>query len=124
MITALGGEVGLLASIGKYQVSVYRKPVIAILSTGNELVSVGDLLPPGCIRDSNRPSLKHALECKGFQVLDLGIAPDTVDGIATTMRMGLEKADVLITTGGVSMGEMDLLKPVIERELKGLIRYK
>ncbi|KAJ3334715.1 hypothetical protein HDU91_002582 [Kappamyces sp. JEL0680] len=124
-ITAVGGEVGLLASVGQTEIAVHRKPTVAILSTGNELVPVSTPGPLsfGSIRDSNRPALKQVIESHGFQVVDLGIAPDTVDAISRVIKDGLARADVLVTTGGVSMGELDLLKPTIERNLGGKIHF-
>jgi gephyrin len=78
-ITFAGGEVGLLASVGVGKVQVYRKPVVGVLSTGNELVShdVDRELRRGEVRDSNRPSLLTALKAWGYQAIDLGIANDT-----------------------------------------------
>ncbi|KAI8897586.1 hypothetical protein BC833DRAFT_593251, partial [Globomyces pollinis-pini] len=124
-MTAIGGEVAVLASVGISEVEVYRKPVVAVLSTGNELVDsdTKGSLKFGQIRDANRPALKSVIESCGFSVLDLGIGPDNADSLAKLISKGLESADVLITTGGVSMGEMDLLKPVIERNLKGTIHF-
>ena len=95
------------------------------MSTGNEVVDIrqAESLSDGSIRDTNRPSLKYALESRGFQVVDLGIASDSIDGIEKSLRQGIQQADVILTTGGVSMGELDLLKPIIERNLKGTIHF-
>ena len=78
-ITFAGGEVGILASVGVARVKVYAKPVVGVLSTGNELVSHLDErnLRMGEVRDSNRPSLLAALKAWGYQGVDLGIASDT-----------------------------------------------
>lgn len=138
LITAVGGEIGLLASTGTKTVKVFRKPRIGVLSTGDELVEHDDpkKLEGGQIRDSNRPSLISCLTSWGFQTIDLGIARDTPPGaIETSLRNALrgvgtpgnnnnnEGVNVIITTGGVSMGELDLLKPTIERSLGGTIHF-
>lgn len=107
--------------------SVIKRPKVAILSTGNELSELHDR-PQGSsegpvIYDSNRPSLQAALQSHGFEVIDLGIVPD--DEISTThaLKRGCQEADMIITTGGTSMGEADLLKPVIERRLSGTVHF-
>ncbi|KAF9527969.1 MoaB/Mog domain-containing protein [Crepidotus variabilis] len=130
-ITKAGGEIGTLAFVGRKQVAVYKKPKVAILSTGNEIV---DIQAPenlsstssdswGGIFDTNRPSLTAALENLGYEVLDLGIVPDDVQSHLTAIRKGLAEADLLLTTGGTSMGPTDLLKPLIERHLDGVIHF-
>ncbi|KAJ3032907.1 hypothetical protein HDV00_006980, partial [Rhizophlyctis rosea] len=124
VVTAVGGEVGVLASVGVGEVLVHRKPVVAILSTGNEVKEFDSgPLPPGAIRDSNRPTLASTIQTAGFDVLDLGVAGDTPEALETTIRKGLEKADVIVTTGGVSMGELDLLKPVLEKSVGAKIHF-
>ncbi|KAL7654465.1 hypothetical protein ACMYSQ_006473 [Aspergillus niger] len=133
LITSVGGEIGLLAATGTQTVKVYRKPCIGVLSTGDELVEHNDprKLQGGQIRDSNRPSLLSCLASWGFPTVDLGIARDTpVGALEQSLRdalRGVGKAqtsvDVIITTGGVSMGELDLLKPTIERSLGGTIHF-
>ncbi|KAF8607848.1 hypothetical protein BDV93DRAFT_519847 [Ceratobasidium sp. AG-I] len=130
VITSLGGEVGALAFVGRKQVSVYRKPVVALLSTGNELLDLQREPAPSSnaeqwsgIWDTNRPSLQAALEGLGYQVIDLGIVRDSIDAHLAVMKAGLLQADVLITTGGTSMGPSDLLKPFIERHLHGTIHF-
>jgi len=75
------------------------------------------------VYDSNRPGLIAAIEGQGFEVIDLGIVGDDVESTTKALRRGLKHADVVITTGGTSMGESDLLKPIIERELKGAIHF-
>lgn len=129
MVRSSGGEIGTLAFVGRKEVEVYRKPVVAILSTGNELV---DLQSPhthasdgdwGGIFDTNRPSLQALLEGDGYKVVDLGIAPDDINSHVSAIQRGLETADILLTTGGTSMGPTDLLKPVIERQFNGTIHF-
>ncbi|GES60189.1 molybdenum cofactor biosynthesis protein Gephyrin [Aspergillus terreus] len=133
LITPVGGEIGLLAATGTKTVKVYRKPCVGVLSTGDELVEHDDpaALYGGQIRDSNRPSLLSCLAAWGFPTVDLGIARDTPVGeLERSLRgalRGVGKAsasvDVIVTTGGVSMGELDLLKPTIERSLGGTIHF-
>ncbi|KAJ1603727.1 hypothetical protein NDA14_004707 [Ustilago hordei] len=130
-ISALGGEIGTLAFLGRSSVSVYRKPKVAILSTGNELqdgsaqnwqMQKGE--PWGfTLFDANRPGLHAAITGLGFQVIDLGIVGDDISTTLTALRRGMEEADLVLTTGGTSMGESDLLKPLIERELQGKIHF-
>lgn len=129
LITAVGGEIGLLASSGTQKVKIFKKPRIGVLSTGDELVQHDRVTPlqGGQIRDSNRPSLLSCLASWGFPTVDLGIARDTAKGeLEQSLRDALRDnagVDVLITTGGVSMGELDLLKPTIERQLGGTIHF-
>lgn len=119
----VGGEIGTLAFLGYKEVRVIRRPRVAILSTGNELYDVtaaeADADAWGFrIFDANRPSLTSALQGAGFEVVDLGIVGDNVDKTLAAINRGLEEADMLISTGGTSMGESDLLKPLIERRVK------
>ncbi|SMR61181.1 unnamed protein product [Zymoseptoria tritici ST99CH_3D1] len=124
-ITAIGGEFGLLASVGTTEVSIYRKPIIGVLSTGDEIVPHDrpGSLRLGEVRDTNRPTLLTAIKGTGFEGIDLGIASDQPGALETALRSALRSADILITTGGVSMGELDLLKPTIERQLGGTIHF-
>ncbi|KAI5778667.1 hypothetical protein EDC01DRAFT_790756 [Geopyxis carbonaria] len=125
LISATGAEIGLLASVGLATVPVYARPRVAVLSTGDELVphTVPGPLRPGQIRDSNTPTLLAALASAGFPARSLGIAPDTPDALAATLRGALYTHDVVITSGGVSMGERDLLKGTIEHTLGGRIHF-
>ncbi|KAJ5952599.1 uncharacterized protein N7479_011012 [Penicillium vulpinum] len=133
LISPVGGEIGLLASTGTRTVKVFRKPRVGVLSTGDELVEHSDPRPltGGQIRDSNRPSLLSCLNSWGFETVDLGIARDTpASELEHALRDSLRgvgrasaSVDVIITTGGVSMGELDLLKPTIERSLGGTIHF-
>ena len=106
-------EVGLLATAGATQVAVYPRPLVAVVSTGDELVEPGTPLRPGQIRDSNRPMLMAAVAAVGGVPLDLGIAPDDRDTINSRVRRGLAEADMLLTSGGVSVGGLDLIKPLL-----------
>ncbi|KAG8801691.1 hypothetical protein FRC16_011327 [Serendipita sp. 398] len=126
IIGSTGGDIGALAFVGKSEVNVYRKPVVAIMSTGNELL---DLEEDGTSThsqwkswDCNRPILKGALESLGYKVIDMGIVRDTLDDHETVIMTALERADIVVTTGGSSMGTTDFMKPVIER-LKGEVIF-
>lgn len=133
IISAIGGEIGLLASTGTRTVKIFKKPTVGVMSTGDELVPHDEpvSLHGGQIRDSNRPSLISCLRAWGFETVDLGIARDTPAGeLENALRGALRgtlasqpAVDVIITTGGVSMGELDLLKPTIERTLGGTIHF-
>lgn len=124
-ITVVGGEFGLLASVGTKEVAVYRRPVIGVLSTGDEIIPHDREGPLrlGEVRDTNRPTLITAAQSHKFDVIDLGIASDKPGNLEETLRAALRKCDVIITSGGVSMGELDLLKPTIERSLGGTIHF-
>ncbi|KAI9033258.1 hypothetical protein DFJ74DRAFT_168536 [Hyaloraphidium curvatum] len=131
-ITLVGGEIGILASVGLAEVSVYRRPRVGVLSSGNEVVDIAQQegLRYGQVRDTNRPSLIAALRACGFEAVDLGIASDDADSLAASISAAIgpdaaadRACDVLITTGGVSMGELDLLKPVLEQRLSGTIQF-
>ncbi|KAK6196787.1 G4 quadruplex nucleic acid binding protein [Pestalotiopsis sp. IQ-011] len=124
-ISGVGGEIGLLAAVGVAEVKVYRKPVVGVLSTGDEIVEhdrPGELRL-GEVRDTNRITLMSAAREHGYEVVDLGIASDQPSTLEETLRGALRKVDLVITTGGVSMGELDLLKPTIERSLGGTIHF-
>ena len=133
LITPIGGEIGVLAASGAHTVPVFSKPSIGVLSTGDEVVdslspSPSSSLHGGQIRDSNRPSLLSLLTSWNLcsRVVDLGIARDTPPGtLETFLRSALRThdLDIIVTTGGVSMGELDLLKPTIERSLGGTIHF-
>ncbi|KAI4236161.1 MAG: hypothetical protein LQ352_008033 [Teloschistes flavicans] len=124
-ISATGGEVGLLASVGKKKVLLYRKPVVGVLSTGNEIVPHNrpGSLHLGEVRDTNRPTILTAVEGWGFKTVDLGIATDEQGTLEQHLRDAMRKVAVIVTTGGVSMGDLDLLKPTIERSLGGSIHF-
>ena len=105
----------MLASLNCPEVTVYRKPTVAIVSTGDELLLLGEPLEPGKIRESNRYGLYAQVEEAGGIPIDMGIAPDDEAEIERIFRAGLAKADALITSGGVSVGEHDFVKSVLER---------
>ncbi|PKS09005.1 hypothetical protein jhhlp_003618 [Lomentospora prolificans] len=124
-ISGVGGELGLLAAVGVAEVKTYRRPVVGVLSTGDEIVEYdwpGELRL-GEVRDTNRITLMSAVRQWGFEAADLGIASDKLETLEETLRNGFRHVDMIITTGGVSMGELDLLKPTIERALGGTIHF-
>ncbi|KAF7312082.1 Molybdopterin molybdenumtransferase [Mycena indigotica] len=128
LISSGGGEIGTLTFVGREEVEVYRRPIVAILSTGNELLDLQNPLSLsnkdwGGIWDTNRPSLQAALEGLGYDVIDLGIVPDDVASHVSALRRGLDSADIIISTGGTSMGPSDLLKPVLEQHFNGTIHF-
>jgi molybdopterin molybdotransferase len=108
-------EVSMLASLNRPEVTVHRKPTVAIVSTGDELLLLGEPLEPGKIRESNRYGLYAQVEEAGGIPIDMGIAPDDEAEIERIFRAALSKADALITSGGVSVGEHDFVKSVLER---------
>jgi len=107
-------EVGLLAALGLFEVKMYRRPRVAVLSTGDELVEPWEDAGSAKIRDSNRYALMAAIESAGGVPISLGIARDDRGQQEEAIRRGLEMADVLITSGGVSMGVKDLVKGILE----------
>jgi molybdenum cofactor synthesis domain-containing protein len=95
------------------KIQVTRKPLVAILSTGNELVELGSEIPLGRIVDSNRPILHAMTEISGAEPLDLGIVPDERNKIYEKMKMGLNSSDLILASGGSSVGEHDILPDVV-----------
>lgn len=107
-------DLGLIASLGIARVTVRRPLRVAIISTGEELVEPGEIAGPGQIYNSNRHMLKAMVADWGFDVVDLGVAADDPAIIADLMTRASREADVIITTGGVSVGEEDHVKAVVE----------
>jgi len=113
--TQLGAaELGLAAALGFAGLEVYRRPRAVLMSTGDELVEVGRTPGRGQITDSNRWALLAALREAGVEVRSLGIAPDEPDALRRLVLDALDTADVLVTSGGVSVGTHDLVKPMLE----------
>lgn len=108
-------ELGLLATVGQANVPVVRQPRVAVLSTGDELVDAGAVLQPGKIRDSNRAALLAAVTAAGGEAIDLGIGGDDQAMLDGKLQLGLRQADMVVTSGGVSMGNLDFIKPLLER---------
>jgi molybdopterin molybdotransferase len=107
-------DVGLLASQGLASVSVFKRLRVAIMSTGDELIEPGEQAGPGKIYNSNRYTLHGLLTGWGFEVLDLGVAPDDFDAISDRMKEAAQHADVIVSSGGVSVGDEDHVKAVVE----------
>ena len=108
-------ELGLLASIGVAEVCVYKALRVAILSTGDELVEPGNPLHKGQIYNSNRYTLLGLLQGLGLEILDLGVIPDDVAQTEAALIRAASEADVVISSGGVSVGEEDHIKSVLEK---------
>jgi len=106
-------ELGLLGTVGQTQVTVFRRPTVAVMSTGDEIVEPHQKPNPGQIRDANRFTLMSALRQAGAEPLDLGIVKDKAGSLETLIERGLTQADALLTSGGVSMGQLDLVKPYL-----------
>ncbi len=109
-------ELGLAASVGLATLPVLRRLRVALLSTGDELVEPGEPLPPGAIYNSNRYFLHALLEGLGCAVTDLGRIPDTLAATRDALRTAAESNDLILSTGGVSVGEEDHVKAAIEAE--------
>ena len=113
--TKLGAaEIGLAAALGFPRLPVRRRPRVALMSTGDELVEVGEKPGPGQIVDSNRWALLAALREAGAEVRSLGLAPDQPEALRKLVVDVLSEVDVLVTSGGVSVGTHDLIKPLLE----------
>ncbi|SRR6266481_3734612 len=108
-------EIGVAASLGLAQLLVRRKPRVAILSTGDEVAEPGTARKPGQIYDSNRFSLRGLVEDAGATVVDDGIVPDRFDELHARLQRAAEHADVVLTSGGVSVGDYDLVKAVLQQ---------
>ena len=107
---------GLAASVGAGSVSVTRRPKVALFSTGDELQMPGEVLRPGAIYNSNRFLLRGLLQGLGCEVIDLGIVADKLDATRAALREAAGQADLILTCGGVSVGEEDHLRPAVEAE--------
>eukprot|EP01035_Chromulina_nebulosa_P021648 gene21648-28012_t len=114
-------EVGLLATIGYTHIPCYYQPIIGIMSTGNELVEYNDIPLGSQIRDSNRPTLISAFKEDGYQCIDLGIARDNEQELTDYFIDAASRCDIVISSGGVSMGEKDLVKPLLSK--LGIIHF-
>lgn len=108
-------ELGLLASLGVGEVTVRRRPRVAIFSTGDELRSIGEGLEPGQIYDSNRYSLHGMLARLGMETVDLGVIRDTREATLQALETAAAQADAIITSGGVSVGEADYVTETLQR---------
>ena len=111
---------GLAATVGAATLQVVRRPRVALFSTGDELVMPGSVaprdLPPGAIYNSNRFTLRGLLQAAGCEVTDLGIVPDRLDATRDTLRAAARSNDLILTSGGVSVGEEDHIRPAVSAE--------
>lgn len=118
--TLLGpAHLGVLATIGKTAVSVVRRPRVGVMSTGDELVEGGGPLEPGQIRDSNRLSLLALCRLHGFEVVDLGVVRDSAEEVERALTSASKSCDAVLSSGGVSKGEFDFVKGVLDRLAAG-----
>ena len=109
------GHLGVLCSLGMTEVKVFPRLRVGVLSTGDELVDDGSPLRPGQIRDSNRRTLLALAHRADVVPVDLGLAPDDPDRIEAAIATGIDTCDAMVTSGGVSMGDFDYVKAVLDR---------
>ncbi|MGC2519533.1 MAG: gephyrin-like molybdotransferase Glp [Burkholderiales bacterium] len=109
-------DTGLAASVGIASLPVYRRVRLALFFTGDELVMPGDPLPPGRIYNSNRFTLNGLAQVFGCDIRDYGIVPDSLDATRAVLRRAAAECDVIVTSGGVSVGDADFVKPAVEAE--------
>lgn len=109
-------DIAFAASVGLATLPVLRRPRVAVFFTGDELRMPGEPLPPGAIYNSNRFALVALLERLGCEVRDLGLVPDRLDATRAALRAAAADNDLIITSGGVSVGEEDHIKPAVEAE--------
>jgi molybdopterin molybdotransferase len=108
-------HLGILSSVGRSTVQVWRRPTVGVMSTGDELVEPGLPLEPGQIRDSNRVTLCALVRAAGFPVLDLGTVRDTEAAVKEALARALDACDAVLSSGGVSKGELDFVKVVLDQ---------
>ncbi|MHB1445369.1 MAG: molybdopterin molybdotransferase MoeA [Acidimicrobiales bacterium] len=116
-------HLGVAASVGATAVAVHRRPRVGVLSTGDELIDGGGPLRPGQIRESNRAVLLGLLAEVGCVAVDLGIARDTEAEISSVLRAGLAGCDAVLSSGGVSVGDFDYVKVVLDQLSGGAMRW-
>lgn len=108
-------EMAMLASLNRAEVMVYQRPRVALISTGDELTPLGEELKPGRIRDSNRYGLYGQVLAAGCSPLDMGMVKDQISLLEAKFSEALSRADVLVTSGGVSVGDYDIVKDVLSK---------
>ncbi len=116
-------HLGVLVSIGVDQVEAVPRPRVGVLSTGDELTPLPDPLGPGGIRDSNRHMLLALVRQAGFQPVDLGVVPDDEERVAAVLQDGAGRCDALVTSGGVSVGDRDVVKATLDQLTEGAMRW-
>lgn len=109
-------DTGLAASVGIKTLPVFRRVRLGLFFTGDELVMPGEPLPPGRIYNSNRFTLRGLAELYGCEMHDYGIVPDSLDATRRTLRQAAAQCDIIVTSGGVSVGDADYVKPAVEAE--------
>jgi molybdopterin molybdotransferase len=109
-------DTGLAASVGIKSLPVFRRVKLGLFFTGDELVMPGEPLPPGRIYNSNRFTLRGLAEVFNCDVHDYGIVPDTLEATREVLRRAAKECDVIVTSGGVSVGDADYVKPAVEAE--------
>lgn len=123
--TVIGfAEVGVLASLNIAQVSVFVNPTVAIASTGSEILDLGEVQTNEAqIRSSNHLTIEALCKKAGANTIQMGIVEDDIDSITQLLETGLEKADIVVTTGGVSVGDYDFVQDVIKERLKADVLF-
>jgi len=122
--TALGpAHLGVIANQGALRVRVHRRPRVGVLSTGDELFSGTGPLPPGRIRDSNRHTLLALLRREGWEGVDLGTVGDDESALVESLSSAASRCDAIMTSGGVSVGDLDLVRVVLEKLCAGKMRW-
>ena len=115
MLLAAVAVAAVLASVNARSALVHRRPRVAVLSTGDELVDDGSALAPGQIRESNRTMLVGLVNASGVEAIDYGIVRDDEAALETVLRDAANSCDAIVTSGGVSMGDYDVVKAVLSR---------
>jgi molybdenum cofactor synthesis domain-containing protein len=116
-------RIGVLASQGFSDVAVYPTPRIGVLSTGDELVSGSAPLPPGKIRDANRHTLLALVRREGWEPIDLGICGDDERALEEVLDDAQDRCDAVVTSGGVSVGDLDVVKLALQKRSGGTMRW-
>ena len=121
---ALGpAHLGVLASVGRTSVQVHPRPRVGVMSTGDELSEGSEPLAPGAIRDSNRHALLGLVRRSGFVGIDLGVVADDRERLTSALLDAARSCDAVLTSGGVSVGDADLVKEVLEEQCGGTMRW-
>jgi molybdopterin molybdotransferase len=117
------GHIGVLAGQGVTGIDVWPRPRIGVLSTGDELVSAPGPLPPGKIRDANRHTLLALVRREGWDPVDLGVVGDDESAIGQALDEAVGRCDAIVTSGGVSVGDLDVVKVVLRQRSAGTMRW-